>query len=97
MKLSPWLATLLIAATTAALHAASDYDEFKVKREAVFAFAQKPTVKRAGDRVTIEFETKGFCNATVAIEEGTVPLGGGQLRGKRDDTPPWEHRPVDSE
>jgi len=48
---------------------ASDLDEFKVKREAVFEFAQKPTVVRNGDRVTITFETKAFCDATVAIED----------------------------
>ena len=43
-----------------------DLDEFKVKREAVFEFARKPVVTRAGDRITIEFETKGFCDVTVA-------------------------------
>jgi len=48
---------------------ASDLDAFTVTREAVFEFAQKPTVARAGDRVTIEFETKDFCDATVAIED----------------------------
>ena len=63
-----------------ALHSvlgAADLDEFKVKREQVFEFAQKPTVTRRGDRVTIAFETKGFCDVTVAIEEaatGTVPF-----------------------
>ena len=51
------------------LFAASDLDEFKVKREAVFEFAQKPVVTRQGDRVTITFETKGFCDVTVAIED----------------------------
>jgi len=43
-------------------------DEFKVKRQAVFEFAQKPAVTRRGDRVAISFETKGYCDATVAIE-----------------------------
>jgi DNA-binding beta-propeller fold protein YncE len=41
-----------------------------VKREPVFEFAQKPTVARAGDKVTIAFETKGLCDVTVAIERG---------------------------
>jgi hypothetical protein len=59
---------------SAVLLAASDWDEFKVKREAVFEFAQKPTVTRQGDRVEIRFETKGFCDVAVALEEadGTV-------------------------
>jgi len=37
---------------------AADVDEFKVKREEVFEFAQKPVVTRAGDNITIAFETK---------------------------------------
>ena len=44
-------------------------DEFKVKREESFEFAQKPKVMREGDRVTISFETTAFCDATVAIED----------------------------
>ncbi|MCX7805774.1 MAG: hypothetical protein N3A38_11375 [Planctomycetota bacterium] len=44
-------------------------EEFRVKREAVFEFAKKPVVTRAGDMVTIAFATKGFCDATVAIED----------------------------
>ena len=43
-------------------------DEFKVKREAVFEFAQKPVLTREGDKVTITFESKAFCDVTVAIE-----------------------------
>ncbi|MGQ9662514.1 MAG: hypothetical protein ACUVWX_09290 [Kiritimatiellia bacterium] len=44
-------------------------EEFKVKREEIFEFSQKPQVTREGDRVTISFETKGFCDVTVAIED----------------------------
>jgi len=49
-------------------------DELRVKRQEVFEFAEKPKVARAGDRVTITFESKGFCDATVAIEnaEGRI-------------------------
>ncbi|MCK6474719.1 MAG: hypothetical protein L6R28_23610 [Planctomycetes bacterium] len=54
---------------------ASDLDEFKVKREANFEFAAPPKVARAGDRVTVSFETKGFCDVTVAVEDG-----GGKIR-----------------
>ena len=48
---------------------AAGYDELKVKREPVFEFAQKPVVTRAGDNVTIAYETKGFCDVTVAVED----------------------------
>ncbi|MCX7590944.1 MAG: SMP-30/gluconolactonase/LRE family protein [Kiritimatiellae bacterium] len=44
--------------------------EFTIKREEVYGFAQKPTVSREGDAVTIAFETTGFCDVTVAIESG---------------------------
>ena len=53
-------AAVAAALLTGASFGASGLDEFKVKREAVFEFAQKPTVRRAGDRITIEFETKGL-------------------------------------
>ncbi len=48
---------------------ASDLDEFKVKPEQVFEFARKPSVARHGDNIAISFETKGLCDATVAIED----------------------------
>jgi hypothetical protein len=44
-------------------------DEFRIKRETVFEFAQKPAVVRDGDKVTITFESKGLCDATVAVED----------------------------
>ena len=59
------LAAFLLQATGAP---AADVDEFKVKRENVFEFVEKPTVTRAGGKVTIAFETKGFCDVTIAIE-----------------------------
>src|SRR5262245_15988167 len=43
-------------------------EEFKIKRQEVFEFAQKPTLTREGNNVTISFESKGYCDATVAIE-----------------------------
>jgi len=54
-----------------AVHAATDLDEIRVKREAVFEFVQRPVVTRDGDRVTIAFETKGLCDVTVAVEDDT--------------------------
>ena len=44
-------------------------DELRIKREPVFAFARKPAVTRRGDRVTVAFETRGFCDCTVAVED----------------------------
>ncbi|KKK61730.1 hypothetical protein LCGC14_3011410, partial [marine sediment metagenome] len=44
-------------------------DEWRVKREAVFEFARKPHVSRNGDRITIQFATKGFCDVSVAVED----------------------------
>ena len=64
----PVLLILLWAANPMA-SAASNLDEFKVKRESVFAFAQRPSVTRNGDNVTIEFKSKGYCDATVVIED----------------------------
>jgi hypothetical protein len=70
-----WLgAGALLAVVAGALSApalAGGSDEFKVKREAVFEFAQAPQVTGEGDRVTITFESKGWCDATVAIEDET--------------------------
>ena len=60
-------AIALALLTTLAL--AADLDEFKVKRQEVFAFADKPSVTRNGDRVTVRFASKGLCDATVAIED----------------------------
>lgn len=62
---------LAIAVFTGVLfaHGATVTDEFKIKREAVYEFASKPSVTRQGDKVTISFATKGRCDVTVAIED----------------------------
>ena len=54
--------------------AAGDLDEFKIKRQEIFEFTRKPTVTRRGDKVTIAFAVKGYCDATIAIEntEGKI-------------------------
>ncbi|MHC4914384.1 MAG: NHL repeat-containing protein [Planctomycetota bacterium] len=44
-------------------------DEFRVRREKPFKFAEKPVVKRAGDKVTVAFAAEAACDATVAIED----------------------------
>jgi DNA-binding beta-propeller fold protein YncE len=43
--------------------------ELSVKREEIFEFTSPPRLTRAGDRVDIYFESKAFCDATVAIED----------------------------
>ena len=43
-------------------------DEFRIKREAVYEFVRKPEISRNGDEVTITFESRGYCDVTVAIE-----------------------------
>ena len=54
----------------------TDMDEFRVKREQVFEFVRKPTVTREGDKVTIAFESAGFCDATVVIEDAAEKVPG---------------------
>lgn len=44
-------------------------EEFKVKRKEVFEFTEKPAVVREGDKLTITFAVKDFCDATVAVED----------------------------
>ncbi len=63
---------LIFATATAAtvFGGAATYDEFKVKRKGPFEFASPPTLVRHGDRITISFETKAYCDVTVAIENG---------------------------
>ena len=52
-----------------AVDSAEALDEFRVKREEVFEFAEKPRAARAGDAVTVTFATKGWCDVTVAVED----------------------------
>jgi len=65
MKYIPALLILSVMAHVAS-HAGEIPDEFKIKREAIFEFAQKPVATRNGNNVTIE--SKAFCDATVATE-----------------------------
>jgi len=62
----------VVLVSIAGVLAAAPHDipprEPDTKRAEVFAFVQKPKVSGAGDRITIEFETKDSCDCTVAIE-----------------------------
>ncbi len=53
---------------------AEENDEYKIKREEIYEFTTRPKISREGDRVEINFESKGFCDATVVIEnaEGQI-------------------------
>ena len=42
--------------------------EFQIKRKEVYEFTKEPTLKKNGDKVTIEFAVKDFCDVTVAIQ-----------------------------
>jgi len=44
-------------------------EEFRVKRKPVFEFASKPVVTRRGDRVTVRFACRDYCDVTVAVED----------------------------
>ena len=59
------LSVLLLASAASAL----EMDRLKVQRKEVFEFTERPKVTCEGDKVTIAFSSKGFCDATVAIED----------------------------
>src|SRR6185369_16143680 len=44
--------------------------EWVVKRQEIFEFAQRPQIRRNGDKVEISFESKAACDVTVALEDG---------------------------
>lgn len=50
---------------------ASDFDEFRVKRDEVFEFTQSPQLVRRGRQFEITFTSKAFCDVTVAVEDST--------------------------
>ncbi|QDU97577.1 NHL repeat protein [Lignipirellula cremea] len=58
---------LLLIATAAG---ADDQDEFRVKREAVFAFTEKPTVVRGDNQFVITFASQAYCDVSVVVENG---------------------------
>ena len=49
-------------------YAEDGLQEFQIKRKEVYEFAKEPTVKKDGDKITIEFTSKDFCDVTVAIQ-----------------------------
>ncbi|MCK6474873.1 MAG: hypothetical protein L6R28_24405 [Planctomycetes bacterium] len=71
-----FLAVLLVSSCLGSMRsfAASTAEEFKVKRAETFEFASPPEITREGDRVTVTFESKAACDATVAVQttEGKI-------------------------
>jgi len=71
-----WWAIVVCATLNecSAVSVAADLDEFKVKRQEIFEFAEAPKLVRKGDQFTISFASKGWCDATIAIEnaEGAI-------------------------
>ena len=63
-----WMCFVLLV-LTAGLLVADQRDEFKIKREPVYEFAQQPQIKQDGDKAVITFETKGLCDVTVVVED----------------------------
>ena len=47
---------------------AGDLDEYQIKRQEGFEFIEAPKITRSGDRIVIRFETKDYCDVTIAIE-----------------------------
>ena len=47
---------------------ADDFESLRVQRKEVFEFSKEPSVVRDGDRLTIRFTSKDYCDATIAIE-----------------------------
>ena len=90
-------ATSVILATEILLPATqlmvADIDEFKVKRQEVFEFIEKPRVTRDAtsqpDRFVMTFASKGFCDATVAVEDanGNLILRVGRIGNVNDGKP----------
>ncbi len=67
------MSTIFVAALLACLIgpsslSAGGLEEFKVKREDVFEFSEKPALRQEANRTVITFATKAYCDATVAIE-----------------------------
>ncbi len=70
---------MLCGCHSAASGGESDANEFKIKRQDVFEFTQKPQLWRNGDHFEISFAVKAFCDATIAIESSEEPGAAGKI------------------
>ena len=58
----------VLPVVSAAAVGASDYDEFKVKRQQDFRFAAPPAARWAGNKLVVTFQTRALCDVAVAVE-----------------------------
>ncbi len=74
IRVLPYSFVLFLLISSVSFLKAADTDELKVKRNGPFEFAEKPSAEQDGDRVTIRFVVRSFCDVTVAIEnkEGRI-------------------------
>jgi len=65
------LAVLLVTIGAVVVSARADdaADDLRVDRKEVFEFTKKPAITRAGQRVTVRFAAKDYCDVAVAIED----------------------------
>lgn len=61
---------LLLATLPLGNSFAEDRDEFRIKRETVFEFAEEPSLTQSDNQIQIRFHVKAYCDASVVIEEG---------------------------
>ncbi|MDD4889516.1 MAG: hypothetical protein PHU85_06265 [Phycisphaerae bacterium] len=68
IRMTAMTVTILFAAVA---QAADIPEEFQIKRQDVFEFTDKPVMTATADSRawTIKFTSKGYCDATVAIED----------------------------
>ncbi|PCJ63224.1 MAG: hypothetical protein COA79_00015 [Planctomycetota bacterium] len=69
MKFIVLFCSLILVSFSILIIAEDDpYKEFTIKRKSVYEFTTDPKVKVDGDKITISFTSKDYCDATVAIE-----------------------------
>ena len=68
-------------------------DEFKIKREEVFTFKTEPKVVDENGIAKISFETNGFCDVTIVIEDDSGKIIRHLVSGVLGDKAPEPFQP----
>lgn len=68
-------------------------DEFEIKRENVFTFKTEPKVVDENGVAKISFETNGFCDVTIVIEDDAGKIIRHLVSGVLGDNPPEQFQP----